>query len=65
MTYKAKQIKHEASNFWVLETDDLTHEVYQKGITHSTRVAIIGYKGELGLTKAITECTKRQTAWNL
>ena len=58
MTYKLDDIVHETRNFWVLKV--LTgYEVYQSGITHSTRVARIGHQTD-GLQKAIDECNRRQ-----
>lgn len=55
---KEKDILYENSNYWVCASKN-GYEVYQTGITHSTRCAIIGYKGEKGLQIAIQECNKR------
>lgn len=35
------------------------YDVYKTGITHSTRCAIIGYKGDIGLERAKREIEKR------
>jgi len=51
---------YETANFWVLVLDNGAHEVYQKGITHSTRCAQIGHTGETGLARAIAECSRRE-----
>jgi len=56
---KEKDIMHETPNYWVLRIKT-GFEVYKTGITHSTRCARIGFKGDVGLSKAITECNKRQ-----
>ncbi len=58
---KEKQIKFEQGDYWVCETDNKTYEVYRNGITHAERVAIIGYKGDEGLTKAKAEIERRMT----
>jgi len=61
--YSEKDIMHETTNFWVLKVPGKEwYEVYKSGITHSTRVAIIGYKGEEVLNRAIAECNRRQEA---
>jgi hypothetical protein len=54
-----KQVKYEQGDYWVYETDKKTYEVYKNGCTCSTRVAIIGIKGEKGLSIAIHEIQKR------
>lgn len=62
--YRESDIKHETADFWVLAIGAKGFEVYHRGITHSTRVAIVG-RGErpgLGLPGAITECDRRQAA---
>jgi len=58
---KESDILHENGNFWVCKASNPKNgfEVYKNGITHSTRCAIIGFLGEVGLKKAITECDKR------
>lgn len=35
------------------------YEIYKSGVTHSTRCAIIGYKGEEGLKRARQEIERR------
>lgn len=60
MTYKLTDILHETPDFWVLKVPK-GHEVYQTGITHSTRVAQIGnFPDGSSLQRAITECNRRQ-----
>lgn len=59
MSYDLNDIKHETPHFWVIEVTT-GYEVYQTGLTHSTRVARIGYQTN-GLQKAIDECNRRQT----
>ena len=54
-------ILHENGPFWVCRTDK-GFEVYRAGITHSTRVATIGYKGQPGLDRAKQEADKRALA---
>lgn len=62
MSYREQDIKHETADFWVLDVGARGFEVYRTGPTHSTRCAQIGYRGELGLAKAIAECDRRQSA---
>lgn len=59
-SYQEKDIKHETRNFWVLDVGNKGFEIYRIGVTHSTRVAQIGYRGEFGLNRAIAECERRQ-----
>lgn len=54
-----KDIVFESGKYLVLKTKH-GFEVYKHGITHSTRCAIIGYKGHIGLDKAIREIQKRK-----
>jgi hypothetical protein len=56
---KESDILYENKNYWVYGTKKGTYEVYKVGITHSTRCAIIGYKGNEGLEMAKAECDKR------
>ena len=58
---KLSDIKYETKNYWVKKTKH-GFEVYKTGVTHSTRCAIIGWSGEKGLNKAITEADKREAA---
>lgn len=60
MSYKLEDIKYETSDYWVLSVGPKGFEVYQKGLTHSTRVASIGHGETLGLSRAIAEADKRQ-----
>jgi hypothetical protein len=52
-------ILYQNGDFWVCASEKGGYEVYCDGITHSTRCAIIGYKGDKGLERAILECDKR------
>ena len=56
---KLENIVFESGKYFVLKTKH-GFEVYKSGITHSTRCATIGYKGEIGIDKAIREIQKRQ-----
>jgi len=60
MSYSEEDIKHETKDFWVLDVGAKGFEVYKTGITHSTRVAIIGHGPALGLPRAIQEAQQRQ-----
>lgn len=60
--YNESDIKHETRSFWVLSVGSRGFEVYQKGCTHSTRVASVGHGPNLGLARAIAECERRQVA---
>lgn len=66
MTYREDDIAHETQDYWVLRVPSGklagTYEVYRKGVTHSTRCATIGYRGEEGLRRAVAECDRRQNA---
>jgi hypothetical protein len=56
---KEKDILYMLPNFWVLRVKN-GFEVLRSGTTHSTRCAQIGFKGAIGLNKAVAECDKRQ-----
>jgi hypothetical protein len=57
---KESDILYENGKFWVCKSETRKgFEVYEIGITCSTRCAIIGYEGEKGLEIAKTECDKR------
>lgn len=56
---KESDIVYEKGDYWVMLTAKLTYEVYKTGITHSTRCAQIGYKGEVGLQRAKLEIDRR------
>lgn len=56
---KEKDIVFEQGDFWVYQTKQKTYEVYRIGATCSTRVAIIGFKGEQGLEIAKREIERR------
>ena len=51
-------ILYENGNFWVCKAKR-GYEVYETGITHSVRCAIIGYEGPEGLAKARAEADRR------
>lgn len=57
---KESDIKYELGDHWVFQKANGTFEVYKNGLTHSRRVAIIGFKGEVGLKRAIAECERRE-----
>lgn len=59
-SYRLEDVKHETANHWVLAVGDKGYEVYRTGLTHSTRVGIIGFTGERGLERAKQECTRRE-----
>lgn len=59
MSYKLSDVVHENGRHWVLRVK-AGFEVYKDGVTHSTRCARIGWHGEAGLEKAITECERRE-----
>lgn len=54
-----KDIVFESGNYFVLKAKH-GFEIYKSGTTHSTRCAIIGYEGEIGMDKAIREILKRK-----
>lgn len=56
-----RDIAYENDTHWVLRKS-AGFEVYRKGVTHSVRCAIIGFKGEKGLTRAKEEADKRHAA---
>lgn len=62
MSYRPDQIEYENGIFWVLRTDKGTFEVYENGVTCSTRRAIIGFRGAEGRSRAIAECNRRAAA---
>ena len=57
---KESDILYENGDFWVTKGKK-GYEVYQSGVTHSVRVAVIGWEGEEGLTKARAEADRRAT----
>lgn len=58
--YKLTDVVYSEGEYWVLQVKN-GFEVYRTRITSSTRVAQIGYKGEIGLQKAISECKRRNS----
>jgi hypothetical protein len=59
MSYKESDIVYESGAHWVLRVKN-GFEVYKNGVTHSTRCAIIGFKGAEGLERAKAECDRRE-----
>ena len=57
--YKLSDVMYETESYWVLRIKS-GFEVYRNGLTHSTRCAQIGWTGDRGLQKAITEANRRQ-----
>jgi hypothetical protein len=58
---KPSDILYENGDFWVCRAGKW-FEVYRSGVTHSTRVATIGYEGQAGLDRAKSEADKRAAA---
>ena len=56
-----KDIVFETDHYWVKRVPK-GFEVYKTGLTHSTRVAIIGYAGDKGLQRAKQEIARREAA---
>lgn len=54
MSYKEKDIKHEAGRFWVLDTDK-TYAVMVTGVTHSTSESTYERTDD-GLSLAVARC---------
>lgn len=66
-SYKEEDIKHQTRNFWVLGLPKSGfYEVYQSGVTHSTRVASVSSSRNpiLALKRAIETCNKRQQEYD-
>lgn len=60
MKYDLKDVVYETSKYWVLSKHEKGYEVYKIDGTHSIRCAIIGYKGQEGLERAIAEAKRRE-----
>jgi len=58
MAIQLKDVVFENGNYWVLRVKT-GFEVYEAGATASRRVAIIGYHGDVGVTKAKAEIERR------
>lgn len=58
---KECDILYENGSFWVSRGQQFGKgfEVYEAGITHSVRRAIIGYEGQKGLDRAKAEADRR------
>jgi hypothetical protein len=57
---KESDIVFESNDYWVLNVNKKGFEVYKKTITHSIKVASIGYTGQHGLEKAKQEIQRRE-----
>jgi len=55
---RESDIVYEKADYWVTRVR-YGYDVYKNGVTHSTRVAQIGYKGEQGLARAKAEIERR------
>lgn len=55
-----KDIAYESpcGKYWVKKVQK-GFEVFKTGVTHSTRCAVIGYIGDVGLTRAKNEIERR------
>jgi hypothetical protein len=64
---KEQEILYENGPFWVCRGQQFGKgfEVYRAGVTHSVRVAVIGYEGQVGLDRAKAEADKRAGAVTL
>lgn len=60
-SYKISDIAFEADGYFVIRVPT-GFEVYKTGITHATRCAVIGFKGEGGLARAKAEIARRRAA---
>lgn len=58
---KLGDIVFETDRYWVKRVPK-GYEVYKTGLTHSTRVAVIGYTGDKGLERAKQEIARREAA---
>jgi len=54
-----KDIMYENGKFWVLRTKK-SYEVYEVGVTHSVRRAVVGRSFPNALERAKQTCDKRQ-----
>ncbi len=54
------KVMYQNGNHWVARLKDGSHAVYRNEVTASVRCAIIGYKGDEGLMKAIEECNRME-----
>lgn len=59
---KERDIIFESGKYWVLDAKQKGFEVYKTGITYSTRCAVIGWTGQVGIDKAKQEIKRRQEA---
>ena len=58
MVIRERDIAFERGDYWVLRVRT-GFEVYRIGVTHSTRCAVIGFKGAEGMRRAIAEIDRR------
>jgi len=56
---RESDILYENGKHWVTHYKG-GYYVFKSGVTHSTRCATIGYKGKIGLDKAISEADRRE-----
>ncbi len=56
---RESDILYQSGPYWVCRKGK-GFEVYKDGVTHSVRVASIGFEGEKGLQRAKAECDRRQ-----
>lgn len=59
---REEDIAYEEGPYWVLDLGKKGYEVYKNDVTHSKRVARIGFDGSVGLIKAKVEIRRRLRA---
>jgi hypothetical protein len=60
MTMKEADFLYANGPFWVCRgKSGKGFEVYEDGITHAKRIAVIGYEGNVGFDRAKAEADKR------
>lgn len=57
--YSIEDVVYETGQHWVMRVP-YGFDVYRVGLTHSTRCAVIWYKGDAGLQRAIAEVARRE-----
>ena len=55
---KLSNIVYESGNYWVTKSKT-GFVIYKIGVTHSTKVATIGFTGDLGKEKYMNEILRR------
>lgn len=53
------QIIVQKGRYWIARIKDGSYEVFREEGTHSVRCAVIGYKGDEGLSRAKAELERR------